>query len=115
MDVEPVNANKRLPFRSFMRLLWLRVTTNSSKVNLNKLHSSNTTLLRWMSYSVYSTAGVDRLTLIHKAWFDYRNTIRIKIEALRHKRYKHYLSVWFAFKRKRSKKLIRRLLRWTKK
>ena len=45
---------------SFVRLFWLRLTTRSSQENLNKLHSSSS-ILQWMSYSVYSTAGADRL------------------------------------------------------
>jgi hypothetical protein len=68
-----------------------------------------------MSYSVYTTAGADRLAQIHVAWFDYRRTIRIKIEALRQKRENLYLTAWFKFKRKRNTKIVRRILRWAKK
>jgi hypothetical protein len=98
---------------SFVRLFWLRLTTRSSQEKL-KMHSSSS-ILQWMSYSVYSTAGADRLAQIHVAWFDYRRTIRIKIEALRQKRENLYLTAWFKLKRKRNKKFVRRLVRWAKK
>lgn len=67
-----------------------------------------------MSYSVYSTAGSERMSQIHMAWFDYRHTIRIKVDAFHTKRQMHHLSVWFEFKRKRNAKVIRRLVRWAK-
>ena len=114
MNPTTINVFKKVPFGLKMRMLWLRFTTRSYQAKFNKLPNSNT-LLQWMSYSAYSAAGADRLAQIHMAWFDYRNTIRIKIEALRQKREKYYLSAWFVFKRKRNSKLLRRLLRWTNK
>jgi hypothetical protein len=54
------------------------------------------------------------MSQIHMAWFDYRHTIRIKVDAFHTKRQMHHLSVWFEFKRKRNAKVIRRLVRWAK-
>ena len=103
-----------MPMRVQMRLFWKRWTTRSSQVKLNKLYNSNT-LLQWMSYSVYSTVGSDRLAQIHTAWFDYRRTIKIKLESLRRTRQDRCMAVWFAFRRERSTQVVRKLLRWAKK
>jgi hypothetical protein len=103
----------RLPVLMQARLFWRRWTTRSSQMKLNKLYNSNT-LLQWMSYSVYSTVGSDRLAQIHTAWFDYRRTIQIKLQALRRRGQLRYMAVWFAFRRRRNTQVVRKLIRWAK-
>jgi hypothetical protein len=71
------------------------------------------TALTWMSYSKH--AVVSRLHQIQTAWFDYRRTIKIKIDVVILQRNHQLLRSWFVLQRKRKAKPLRRLKHWVSK
>lgn len=98
--------------KSRLKLFCQWFSTESRQIIRMKLMSS--TALNWMSYS--SCASIERLRQIHMAWFDYRRTIKIKLDLFMNQKRKLLLQHWFLLKRrKEKKKTLRRMLQWAAK
>jgi hypothetical protein len=100
------------PPKSRMKLICQWFSTESRQLIRMKLMSS--TALNWMSYS--SCASVERLHQIQMAWFDYRRTIKIKLDLFITQKKRLLMQHWFLLKRrKEKKKTLRRMLQWAAK
>jgi hypothetical protein len=102
-------ARKSTPIRNRITSFCRWFSTDSGEIMRMKLMSS--TALNWMSYAAHG--GSERITQVQTAWFDYRRTIKIKLDAFILQKRRNLLKHWFLLKcRKDKKKVLRRVLQW---
>jgi hypothetical protein len=107
-STETVSKKYKLRIKLFCR--WF----SSESRQLFHMRLMTSSALNWMSYA--SQYGLDRLHQIHMAWFDYRRTIKIKLDAFVLLKKRRLLMHWFTHKiTGEKKKTLRRVLNWAAK